>query len=424
MEPTVEYWPLITAVLLTVATGGALWLFHRQVGRYKDDRDNRMERALASARKAAAKLRRDRRPRRWVRAQMQLAMLLAEAGGARPNRDRFEETLAILAGAIPVLKAQGLTPELATAIYYRGRAEWGLGGLEPGWEQLETAVATFRELLAIEPWPRHLLRGVVVSLPAVILIDIGDRKDDIATMEEGLALAREAVEAARPRVRIDKSIAQRNLSHALGMLGRRTANPALLEEAVGTAHAAAEGIKQKAFPGHWVACQANLGYALGALGEMRGDAAMLEEALSVMEAARETGDMKWRHEGHVMLAQNAGSARLALSRLRRDPAILRRAIEDLEETLVSFDELAMPFGQAETARMLGQTLAALGEMEQDSELLEQAADHYRMALDIFTHAGALRHAAETGEALRLLQDAGKPGSKNIAARHQPLYIVR
>jgi tetratricopeptide (TPR) repeat protein len=424
MESTVEFWPLITAVLLTMATGGALWLFHRQAGRDRDGRDNRMERALASARKAAAKLRRDRKPRRWVRAQMQLAMLLAEAGGARPNRDRFEETLAILAGAIPVLKSQGLTPELATATYYRGRAEWGLGGLEPGWEQLETAVATFRELLEIEPWPRHLLRGVIVSLPAVILIDIGDRKDDIATMEEGLALAREAVAAARPRVRIDKSIAQRNLSHALGMVGRKTANQAMLEEAVETAHAAAEDIRQKAYPGHWVSCQANLGYALGALGEMRGDAAMLDEALSVMEAAEKTGDMKWRHEGHVMLAQNTGSVRLALSRLRRDPAILRHAIGDLEETLVSFNELAMPFGQAETARMLGQTLAELGEMEQDKELLEQAAGHYRTALDIFTHAGAARHAADTGDALRRLEDAGKPDAGDNVARHQPLYIVR
>jgi tetratricopeptide (TPR) repeat protein len=295
MDTTVEYWPLTAAILLTAVTGAALWLFNRQVARDKDNRDDRMARALASARKAAGKASRDRKPRRWVRAQMQLVMLLTEAGGNRPDRGQFEEALAILAEAIPILKAQGLTPELATAIYYRGRAEWGLGGLEPDWAQLEIAVATFRELLAIEPWPRHLLRGVIVSLPAVILIDIGDRKDDLATMEEGVALAREAVEAARPRVRIDVSIAQRNLSHALGMLGRKMANPAMLEEAIEVAHAAAEDIKQKVYPGHWAACQANLGYALGALGELRGDEAMLDEALSVMEAARESGEPRPRH---------------------------------------------------------------------------------------------------------------------------------
>ena len=424
MEPTVDYWPLIAAALLTAATGAALWLFRRQVARDKDDRDDRTERALASARKAAGKIARERKPRRWVRAQMQLAMLLAEAAGNRPDRERFEEALAILAEAIPILKAQGLTPELATATYYQGRAEWGLGGLEAGWEKLETAVATFRELLLLEPWPRHLLRGVVTSLPAVILIDIGDRKDDVAAMEEGVKLAREAVEAARARVRIDKSIAQRNLSHALGMLGRRTANPALLEEAIGTAHAAIEGIRQKTHPGHWVACQANLGYALGALGEMHGDAAMLEEALSVMEAARQSGDMKWRREGHVMLAQNTGSVRLALSRLRRDPAMLRRAIADLEESLEAFTELSLPFGEAETARMLGQTLAALGEMEGNGELLERAADRYRRALDIFRRAGATRHAAETEESMRRLEGAGKPDTGDGIARHQPLYIVR
>jgi tetratricopeptide (TPR) repeat protein len=424
MDTTVEYWPLTAAILLTAVTGAALWLFNRQVARDKDNRDDRMARALASARKAAGKASRDRKPRRWVRAQMQLVMLLTEAGGNRPDRGQFEEALAILAKAIPILKAQGLTPELATAIYYRGRAEWGLGGLEPGWAQLEIAVATFRELLAIEPWPRHLLRGVIVSLPAVILIDIGDRKDDLATMEEGVALAREAVEAARPRVRIDVSIAQRNLSHALGMLGRKMANPAMLEEAIEVAHAAAEDIKQKVYPGHWAACQANLGYALGALGELRGDEAMLDEALSVMEAARESGEMKWRREGHVMLAQNSGSIRLALSRLRRDPVMLRRAIADLEESLEAFNELALPFGQAETSRMLGLTLSALGEMERDGELLEQAAGHYRIALNIFTRAGATRHTAETGEALRRLEDAGKPNAGDNVARHRPHYIVR
>jgi tetratricopeptide (TPR) repeat protein len=424
MDVTVEYWLLIAAVLLTAAMGAALWLFSRQVARDKDNRDDRMERALVTARKAAGKKPGNGKPRRWVRARMQLVMLLTEAGGNRPDRGRFEEALAILAEAIPILKAQGLTPELATAIYYRGRAEWGLGGLEPGWEQLEAAVASFREVLAIEPWPRHLLRGVVTSLPAVILVDIGDRKDDIAAIEEGVALAREAVEVARARVRIDKSIAQRNLSHALGMLGRKTVNPAMLEEAIEVAHAAIEGIKQKTYPGHWVACQANLGYALGALGELRGDAAMLEEALSVMEAARESGDMKWRREGHVMLAQNTGGVRLALSRLRRDHAMLRRAVGDLAESLDSFTELALPFGQAETSRMLGQTLAALGEMERDNELLEQAADCYRRALEIFSRAGATRHAAETGELMRRLEDAGKPDTDDGVTQHQPLYIVR
>lgn len=422
MNPVVEFGPLIAAALLTVVTGGALWLLNRQIHRDKDGQEGRMARALASARKAAGKISKASRPRRWVRAQMQLAMLLAEAGGNKPNRGQFEEVLAIIAEVIPIMEAQGLKPELATAIYYKGRAEWGLGGLEPGWEQLETAVATFRALLATEPWPRHLLRGVVVSLPAVILIDIGDRKDDLATMQEGVALAREAVAVAKARIRIDKSVAQRNLSHALGMVGRKTADPAMLEEAIEVARTAIAGIKQKAHPAHWVACQATLGYALGALGEMRGDEEMLENALSVMETAGESDDLNWRREGHIMLAQNTGSVRLALSRLRHDPAMLRRAIADLAQSLAAFKELALPFGQAETERMLGQTLAALGEMEGDGSLLEQSADCYRLALDTFSRAGATRHADETREALRHLGDNSPNGGST--ARHQPLYIVR
>ena len=56
MEPTIETWPLFAAVLLTAATGAALWLFHRQVAREKLGEDNRVARALGSARKAVGKL--------------------------------------------------------------------------------------------------------------------------------------------------------------------------------------------------------------------------------------------------------------------------------------------------------------------------------------------------------------------------------
>ena len=424
MEYTVEFWPLAVAAVLLAAVVGALWLFRRQVARDKDDREQRTERALASARRAVAKTRRGRRPHRWVRARMQLAMLLTEAAGRRPDRARFDEALAILDQAIPVLREAKLTPELATAVYYKGRVQWGLGGMEPGCAMLEAAVATFRECLAIEPWPRHLLRGVVVSLPAVILVDIGDRKDDVAILEEGVALAREAVESARPRVPIDKSIALRNLAHALGMLGRKTANPALLEEAIAAAREAIATIRQQTFPGHWVACQANLGYALGELGMLRGDAAMLDEALSVMEAAQSSDEVKWRREGHVMLAQNAGGVRLALGRLRGDAAMLRRAADDLTASLEAFQELAMPFGEAEAARALAQVLAALAGMEGDAECRSQAARLYRQAMEIFTRAGATRHAAETQEDLRLLEEASDRPQAKDTARHRPVYIVR
>lgn len=424
MNLNVEVWPMGIAAVLLAAMIGALWLFNRQVARDKENRDDRTERALASARKAAGKSRPDRKPRRWVRAQMQLAMLLAEAAGRRPDRKRFEEALTILEQAIPVLRDEKLTPELATAIYYKARAQWGLGGMEPGCGMLEAAVETFRELLDIKPWPRHLLRGVVVSLPALILIDLGDRKDDIAAMEEGVELAREAVESARKRVPIDKSIALRNLSHALGMLGRRTENPAMLEEAIEAARAAIENIRQQTFPGHWVACQANLGFALGELGMLRGDQAMLGEALAVMEAAQGSEDLKWRREGHVMLAQNAGGVRLALGQMRRDPAVLRRAAADLTESLGAFKELALPFGQAETARILAQVLSALSAMEGNEEYRNQAAELYRYALGIFRGAGATRHATDTQEELQLLQEAGdRPQAKDVA-RHCPLYIVR
>jgi tetratricopeptide (TPR) repeat protein len=424
MEPTAEYSLLAAVAALLAAAFGALWLFRRRVAADRQRRDERVERALVSARKAARQTAGKNGTRRHVRAQMQLAMLLAEAAGRRPDRARFEEALSLLDEAIPVLRNQRLTPELATAIYYKGRAEWGMAGLEPGWQRLESAVATFRELLEVTPWPRHLLRGVVISLPAVILVDIGDRRDDPTTMAEGLALAREAVAAARKRVPIDRSIARRNLSHTLGVIGRKTANREMLEEAIEVARAAIEDIKEKTFPGHWAACHANLGFAMGSLGEVRADAALLEESLAVMDAARQSEDPDGRPEGRVMLAQNSGGIRLALGRLRRDPRTLRQAIADLHESLNAFTELSLPFGQAETARMLGQALTALGEMQHDREMLAQAADCFRWALRIFQDGGATRHVAETLEAMRILEHTRDNDGGTKVAPHQPLYIVR
>lgn len=424
MDYGVEIWPLLAAGALLALAGLALWLFRRQVHRDRGDDAVRTERAIASARKAASRPKPARRPRRWVRARMQLAMLLTEGAGRRPDRDRFNEALEILETAIPVLRDEGLTPELATALYYKGRAQWGLGGLDPAGGMLEAAVETFRDLLTLEPWPRHLLRGVVVSLPALIMADLGDRKDDAALLEEAVALARDAVAQSRPRLPIDKSVAQRNLSHALSLLGRMTGDAERLEEAVEVARAAIDNARRNSFPGHWMACQANLGYALGALGMLKGDEALLEESLSVMENAGQAEGAKWRREGEVMLAQNAGWVRLALGRMRKDAAMLRRAAADLADSLEAYETLALPTGKAETARILGQTLSALSALENRGEYRARAADMFRLAETEFRHIGATRRAEEAAEDLRLLESPGGTDASTNPAGHRPLYIVR
>ena len=327
--PVIEFWPLAIVAVLTVAAFGALWLFRRAALRETGRNPERMARAIAAARQAAARKAPDRRPLAWARAQMQLVMLLAESGGRIHNRSQLAEARTIVSDVIPVLRDRGLTPELATALYYRARAEWGIGMFDPGCADLEQAVATFRELLALRPWPRHLLRAVVVSLPAVILVDIGERRDDPAAMAEGLALAREAAGLARKRVPVECCIAWRNLCHCLAVLGRRDGDEDLLEEAVAFGRRACEAIKEKRYPGQWAASQASLGHALGALGELRGDAAMLEEALAPLQAAQQTAGAESLRAGRMMLSPTLGGVRLALGRLASDPAILDAAAADL-----------------------------------------------------------------------------------------------
>ncbi len=412
--PTIETWPLAAVAVLVAAVFGALWLFRRAALRETGQAPERTARAIASARRAAAARSRERRPLAWARAQMQLVMLLAESGGRNHDRAQLAEALATVADVIPVLQGRNRTPELATALYYRARAEWGIGMLESGTAGLEAAVATLRELLAFEPWPRHLLRAVVVSLPAVILLDIGERRDDPAAMAEGVALAREAAGLARRRVAVECCIAWRNLCHCLAMLGRRTGDEALLEEAVTFGRKACGAIRQTRYPGQWAASHASLGHALGTLGELRGDAAMLREALVLLEAAQRNAGTGLPRAGGMMLSQNIGGVRLSLGRLTDDPAVRDAAAADLRAALAAFEAAGLPFARAETARMLGDALSGRGARD-------EAAVHYRTALAIFAEAEAHRHAQETESALAHL-DGGAAGTAGTT--HTPIYQVR
>ena len=423
MEPTVEYWPLIAAVLLTVAMGAALWLFNGQVARDKDDVDERMERALASARKAAGKLSKAEGTHRWARAQMQLAMLLTRVGGHVCDVNKLGEALEILAATIPVLETKGMTGERATALYYRGRAEWEIAMREPDGARLEAAVETFRHLLEHKPWPRHLLRSVVMTLPGVILVDLGQRRNNRAMIEEGAALCREAATAARRRIAVEWCIAYRNLCHSLTILGRHAGDPDLLEEAVAAGQEAAGAIRPTRDPGQWIISRICLGHALCTLGELRGDADKLQEGIAVLEEIRRTNDPAMEHDSRMLVAQPLAGALIAVGRLTRDRVALRRARQELIVALKVFDRLGRYFARAEAERMTGLALASLAAIEEDPAVRREAAARYRTALDLFGAAGAIRQVDETEAALRALDE--EPAANNPPGLpFTPFYVVR
>lgn len=421
MDPTLEYWPLAATLVLLTASLGLLFLLRRQVNRESGDDEARLKRALQSARKAAARVSRDLRPRRWARAQMQIAMLLTQAGGRIHDRNQLREALEILVATIPVLEAKRMAGERATALYYRGRAEWEIGMLEPDGAGLETAVATFGHLLTLAPWPRHLLRSVVMTLPAVILIDIGQRRDDRTAIEDGVALCREAVTVARRRIAVEWCITYRNLCQALTILGRHAGDIALLEEAVTAGREAAAAIRQTRDPGQWAASRTCLGHALCTLGELRGDADGLREGIAVLEEVRRANEPGIGHEGRMVVAQTLGGALIAVGRLTGDRVALRRALQELIVALKVFGRSGRDFAQAEAERMTGLALASLGVIEKDPAVHREAESHYRAALELFTAAGASRQIAETKDALRDLENGA---GELPAASFTPLYTVR
>lgn len=421
MDLILEYWPLAATLALLAVSLAVLFMLRRQVNREAGDDTARLERALLSARKMTAEASRNRRPLRWARAQMQLAMLLTQAGGRQPDRTRLREALDILAGVIPVFEARRKTGERATALYYRGRAEWEIGMMDPAGAGLENAIATFRHLLALSPWPRHLLRSVVMTLPAVVLVDLGQRRDDRTMIEEGVALCREAVTIARRRIAVEWCITHRNLCHVLTALGRHTEDTALLEEAVTAGREAADAIRPSRDPGQWVASRICLGHALGALGELRGDTDQLQDGIAVLESVRRANHPGIDHEARMLVAQPLAGALIASGRLTGDRVALRRALQDLIVAQKVFDRRERDFARAETERMMGLALASLGAIEKDPEARQEADSHYRTALEIFGATGATRQVAETEQALRDLENGADTPP---LARFTPFYTVR
>lgn len=394
MDPSPEWWQLSILAGLVSATFGGLYLMRRLASDIAGTADARSERAVRSARRTISGLEPGRKPRHWARGRMQLAMLLTEAGGRNSDASALQEALELLNGIIPVFEHQGLTPEWASAVYYRGRAEWGLAMLRPGTEGLERAVATFRHLLALDTWPRHLLRPVVVSLPAVILVDIGRRKKNSTLMEEGVALAREAVAGARRRIPVEWAIVHRNLSHCLAMLGREKRDRLMIEEAVLMGREAAAATRHSRYPGVWLASQAGLAHALADLGEITRDEGPLREAISLYDEAARLADDESLREGRVSLPQGAGHALLTLGQLTGDSGVLTDSIERLERALSGFREAGLAFAEAETAQLLGLAYISLAAHAGDDARRGQSRHYFGEASLAFRAAGADAHAVE------------------------------
>lgn len=413
MVPSPEFLHFALLAGLVSASFAAVYMLRRQSMAGTEGAAAQSARAIRSARRAVSLSDPENGPRRAARARMQLAMLLTEAGGRDFDPSALHEAVELLDTIIPVFDAEGLTPEWASAVYFRGRAEWGLGMLQPGTSGLEQSVATFRHLLELENWPRHLLRPVVVSLPAVVLADIGQRRNESARLEEGLALAREAAASARTRIPVERAITHRNLAHCLALLGCERSDAALLEEAISSARTAVAATRRNRYPGVWTASQASLAHALAELGVLTSSAVLLREAVGTYDLAEELSDATAVLEGRVNLSQGTGYALLALGRLTRDPATLADGVRRLEQAVADFRRTKLNYAQAETARMLGLAHASMAEIGGNIEAAARSTHWYGEAQRIFLSEGALRHAEEVAELA-----AGRPASGGFVPGYQ------
>lgn len=419
MHPGPDWWQVAMLAVLLAASFIAFYLLRTLALSRGGDPDARAARAIDSARRAVARAEPGGNRKRLARARMQLAMLLTEGGGRTSASGDLLEAARLLDRIIADFDRLGLTPEWASAVYYRGRAEWGLGMLEPGTAGLDRAAATFRHLLTLENWPRHLLRPVVVSLPAVILVDIGHRTKDLARMEEGVALAREAVAGARGRIPVEWAIAHRNLAHCLAMLAREAERTALLEEAIGAGRKAVAATRRARYPAVWIASQASLAHALAGLAELAGDVAPAQESVAIYREILETADVELLREGRVSLPQGMGYALFALGHLSGDRDRLTEAIDQLESARTDFRRAGVVFAEAETAQLIGLAYRSLAALGVDDTAFARARACFEAASLGFRATAAAAHAEEA-EALA----AGDGEGQTRAARFTPGYVVK
>ena len=207
---------------------------------------------------------------------------------------------------------------------------------------LETAIARYRDLLALRPRERVPLDWAMTqnNLGNALAI-LGEREAGTGRLEEAVEAFRAALlERTRERVPLDWAMTQNNLGNALQALGEREAGTGRLEAAVAAYRAALEERTQERVPLDWATTQNNLGAALRALGEREAGTGRLEEAVAAFRAAleertRERVPLDW-----AGTQNNLGNALFLLAERRGDPAPAREGLGCLEDARTVYVEEA------------------------------------------------------------------------------------
>ena len=188
-----------------------------------------------------------------------------------------------------------------------------LGERERGTNRFEESVRAFGAALEVYTPERnpHAWAATHVNLGNVLL-ELGERERDLASVEKALAAYRLASDAY---ARTDTPAKAKNsLGNALLMLGVAEGDGVRIAQALGAYQAALEESTREQAPLDWAMTQNNIGNALNALASGETGVGRLEEAVRAYRAAleertRERVPLDW-----AMTQSNLADALLALSK--------------------------------------------------------------------------------------------------------------
>src|SRR5580765_1777548 len=241
------------------------------------------------------------------------------------------------------------------------------------------------------PWARTRRRWMSSPLPRLCSSALSScSASPLACSQYGAAHATTLAAMAHtyvPRAR-ELRASQNHLCVALWLLGQRTSDAMLLDEAIAACRAALQERTREKVPLYWAATENNLGNALRSLGQQRSDAALLNEAVAAYRAAleertRSKMPLEWATTKH-----NLGLALAALGQQESNPARLIEAVAAYREALLERTREKAPLDWALTQTNLGNALRILGRREPDTARLDEAKRAQDLALAVFREAGA------------------------------------
>ena len=169
----------------------------------------------------------------------------------------------------------------------------------------------------------------------------------------------------------------------------------------------------------WANTQNGLGNALGWLGQRSADNALLQQSIEAFEQALTKQNEELCAYNWASTMNNMAAVLQTLGRKENNPRILKRSVESYKAVLRVWTRATVPLDWATTMDNLGTALRNLGEHRRGPGTLKQAVAAYKSALaertrELVPDGAALHKLAQREENPEILESATEAYEKSLA----------